>query len=89
MQQTVAHDPAHHFDAFDVTASGTYLDFGTAVDLLECSGFPLVAKPIVRGSFCDCMDFDVESFTTTIPELLGLKGSSCARSSEDQARSGL
>lgn len=68
----VAYAPKHHFFAFDLCVDGTYWDFDEAVDLLERAGFPLVAKPLVRGSFEDCMNFEVESLRTTLPGLLGL-----------------
>lgn len=68
----VAYAPGHHFFAFDVCADGDFLDFDDARDLLLRAGFPLVAAPLVRGSFEDCMGFDVESLRTTLPGLLGL-----------------
>ena len=49
-----------------------YHDFDAAINLLARSGFPLVAQPIVRVSFSECVDFDVNSFITTISHLLGL-----------------
>jgi Rnl2 family RNA ligase len=68
----VAYAPGHHFFAFDVCIDGAFLDYDAAQDLLQRAGFPLVASPIVRGTFDDCMRFDVDSFHTTIPGLLGL-----------------
>lgn len=68
----VAYAPGHHFFAFDVCIDGAFLDYDAARDLLQRAGFPLVASPIVRGTFDDCMRFDVDSFHTTIPGLLGL-----------------
>merc|ERR1712232_114704 len=68
----VAYAPAHHFYAFDVCTDGTYLDFDVASGFLQRAGFPFFAKPIVEGSFEACVAFDVESFKTTIPALLGL-----------------
>merc|ERR1711920_76899 len=68
----VAYAPGHRFFAFDVCVDGAYLDYDAARDLLLRAGFPLVATPIVRGTFDDCMRFDIESFHTTLPGLLGL-----------------
>jgi len=68
----VAYAPGHHFFAFDVCIDGVYLDYDAARDLLQRAGFPIVATPIVRGTFDDCMRFDVDSFQTTIPSLLGI-----------------
>lgn len=68
----VAYSPTHHFYAFDVCVDGRFLDFDEATEVLSEAGFPLIATPVVRGSFNTCMDFDVESFRTTIPQLLGL-----------------
>jgi len=69
----VAYAPAHHFYAFDVCIDGTYLDFDVASDLLRKAGFPLVATPVVEGTFEECVAMDVENFKTRIPALLGLK----------------
>ena len=49
-----------------------YHDFDAAINLLERSGFPLVAQPIVRVSFSERMDFDVNTFIATISHLPGL-----------------
>jgi Rnl2 family RNA ligase len=68
----VAYAPGHHFFAFDVCVDGAYLDYDDARDVLSRAGFPLVATPIVRGTFDDCMRFDIDSFRTTIPGLLSL-----------------
>jgi len=68
----VAYAPDHHFLAFDVCIDGEYLDFDESTALLLAAGFPLVTAPIVRGSFDECMAFDVEGFETTIPTILGL-----------------
>lgn len=68
----VAYAPAHHFFAFDICIDGLFLDFDEGRSILERAGFPLVATPVVRGSFDECMSFDVESFCTAVPEQLGL-----------------
>jgi len=68
----IAYSPDHNFYAFDVCVNGHYLDFDEASELLHAAGFPLVASPVVRGSFEECMAFDVDSFQTTMPALLGL-----------------
>jgi len=68
----VAYSPQHRFFAFDLCIDGIFCDFDFCVKMLECAGFPLVAKPLVRGSFEDCMNFEVESLRTTLPTLLGL-----------------
>jgi len=68
----VAYAPDHQFFAFDVCVDGTYLDFDDASELLRAAGFPLIATSLVRGSFADCMAFDVEGLRTTLPDLLSL-----------------
>jgi len=68
----VAYAPSHYFFAFDVCVDGRFLDFDDATGVLTSAGFQLVARPVVRGSFEQCMDFDVESFQTGVPGLLGL-----------------
>merc|ERR1719203_234301 len=71
-KDVVAYAPAHHFLAFDLAVDGAYMDFDKARDVLTRAGFPLVAAPLTRGSFEECMAFNVESLCTTIPGLLGL-----------------
>jgi len=68
----VAYSPLHHFFAFDLCVDGVTWDFDRSMDLLKRAGFPLVATPLVRGSFEDCMQFDIEKLRSTLPELLGL-----------------
>lgn len=68
----VAYAPAHHFFAYDVCVDRKFLDFNKASLVLSQAGFPLVATPIIRGTFAECMAFDVETLRTTIPGRLGL-----------------
>ena len=64
VQQRVAYAPAQQFFAFDVKVDDMFLDFDTAVKLLEASGFPYVDnKPICRGSFSECMAVDVDTMS--------------------------
>ena len=58
--------------AFEVHKNGDFLDFDVATDILKQAGFPLVAEPIVRGSFQECVGIDVDLLRTSIPGLLGL-----------------
>lgn len=68
----VAYAPDHNFFAFDVNVDGIFLDFDDAHKLLRLAGFPLVAEPLFRGSFEECMALDIEQLQTGIPALLGL-----------------
>ena len=71
VQAHVAYSPVHHFYAFDVLADGVWLGFDEATELLARAGFPLVADPLVRGTFDECVAVDVDGLQTSVPGRLG------------------
>jgi len=50
-----------------------FLDYDMMADVLKEAGFPLVASVVARGTFKEVEQFDVGSFESRIPEILGLK----------------
>ena len=50
---------------------GVWQSFDSAAILLSQAGFPLIAKPVVRGSFAECIAVDPNKLQTKIPEQLG------------------
>mmetsp|Transcript_15672 Transcript_15672/g.28509 ORF Transcript_15672/g.28509 Transcript_15672/m.28509 type:complete len:659 (+) Transcript_15672:29-2005(+) len=76
VQIGIAYAPDHNFIPFDVWAGtqkeGRYLNFDEQVAVLREAGFPLVMEPVVRGSFAEVANIEVEGLHTTIPRRLGL-----------------
>ena len=72
VQEGIAYAPEQHFYAFEARRDGVCLDFDVALDVLKRAGFPLVAEPILRGSFEECIGLDVDTLCTAIPGLLSL-----------------
>ena len=50
---------------------GTWLSFDEASESLSRAGFELIAKPLARGTFDDCLAVDVDHLETKLPEQLG------------------
>lgn len=72
VQKGLWYSPNLHFYAFDIrTTPGGIMDYDEAMKYFEESGF-LYAKPIMRGKLDDLIKFDVETFETQLPEILGL-----------------
>ena len=71
VQRHVAYSPVHRLYAFDVLVDGVWLSFDEAVALLSRAGFPLVAEPLHRGSFEECLRVEVNGLPTSIPARLG------------------
>ena len=71
VQKHVAYSPKHHFYAFDVLVDGTWLSFDEASESLSRAGFELIAKPLARGTFDDCLAVDVDHLETKLPKQLG------------------
>ena len=71
IQIEVEYSPNLHFYAFDVAVNGHRLQFVESLEILEKSGF-LYSEPLMIGTLEQCLAFDVESFSTTIPSKLRL-----------------
>ena len=86
VQRHVAYSPVYCFYAYDILVDGIWLNFDTVADMLTRAGCPLVAEPVVRGSFAECMAVDPNHLQTCIPRQLGYplctaaSGASCALS---------
>eukprot|EP00744_Colponema_vietnamica_P011910 GILI01016738.1.p1 GENE.GILI01016738.1~~GILI01016738.1.p1 ORF type:complete len:373 (-),score=77.37 GILI01016738.1:119-1180(-) len=73
VQKELYYSPDIEFFGFDISINHTgFVKFDEMCDVFELAGFPLYSKPLVRGTYEDCVAFDVEDFITTIPTLLGL-----------------
>ena len=63
-QRHVAYAPVHGFYAYDLLVDGVWQSFDSAAILLSQAGFPLIAKPVVRGSFAECIAVDPNKLQT-------------------------
>jgi Rnl2 family RNA ligase len=76
----VLYCPHHDFYAFDIFITydnsqaivNRWLSFDEAEKVFLACGFNIYAKALVRGSFEECMDYNI-AFTTTIPKLFDLE----------------
>eukprot|EP00743_Colponemidia_sp_Colp-15_P005757 GILK01006188.1.p1 GENE.GILK01006188.1~~GILK01006188.1.p1 ORF type:complete len:392 (+),score=64.89 GILK01006188.1:60-1235(+) len=72
VQHGVYYAPHNDFYAFDLNVNySRFLPFDEATRIFKACGF-LHAQPLARGSLQSLSQFDVETFETTIPSLLGL-----------------
>ena len=69
MQKHVTYSPMHHFYAFDVFVDGVWLCFDKATELLSHAGF----KPLLRGSFDECIAIDADRLNTTVLPMDGTR----------------
>eukprot|EP00475_Leptophrys_vorax_P045715 TRINITY_DN958_c0_g1_i1.p1 TRINITY_DN958_c0_g1~~TRINITY_DN958_c0_g1_i1.p1 ORF type:complete len:390 (-),score=114.68 TRINITY_DN958_c0_g1_i1:32-1201(-) len=71
IQKGVYYSPNLLFYAFDLRVGTQFLSYAKASEVFEAVGIPY-AKPIVKGTLEEVLQFNVEDFESTIPASLGL-----------------